>query len=75
MSWNELNYFKDTDTLYIDLTDATSVESEEIAPGVVVDFGADGTIVGFEMEHASETVDMTKLETRAFPPEVQQLAV
>ena len=71
----KLSYFKDTDTLYIDLTDATNVESQEIALGVVVDFGADGKIVGIEMEHASENVDMTKLETRAFPPELQQLAV
>jgi uncharacterized protein YuzE len=31
-------YHPDTDMLYIRLTDRTSYESEEIAPGIVLDF-------------------------------------
>ncbi|MBF0606742.1 MAG: DUF2283 domain-containing protein [Magnetococcales bacterium] len=34
----KINYYKDTDSLYIDLSEKTSVQSLEIAPGIVVDF-------------------------------------
>jgi uncharacterized protein YuzE len=33
----KLNYYSDTDTLYIDLSEKTSVESKEISEGVVLD--------------------------------------
>ncbi|MGF1460030.1 MAG: DUF2283 domain-containing protein [Leptolyngbyaceae cyanobacterium] len=34
-----IQYFPETDTLSIRLNDTPSIESEEIAPDVVVDFG------------------------------------
>jgi len=56
-----LDYFSDTDTLYIDLVDEPSVESEEVADGLVLDYGASGNVVGVEIEHASRRVQMEKL--------------
>ena len=44
------SYHEDTDQLYADLKGETSVESEEIAPGVVVDLGPDGDIVGLDID-------------------------
>ncbi|MGH8583551.1 MAG: DUF2283 domain-containing protein [Gammaproteobacteria bacterium] len=38
----KLNYYADTDSLYIDLSEQPSVESREISEGVVVDYGANG---------------------------------
>ena len=32
-----LNYYPDTDSLYIDLSETTSVESREISEGMVLD--------------------------------------
>ena len=39
----KLNYYADTDSLYIDLSERASVESREISEGVVVDYDAAGT--------------------------------
>ena len=63
----KLNYYEETDSLYIDLSERTSVESREVAPGVVLDFDAAGTLVGIDIDHASKILDLTKLETMAVP--------
>ena len=42
----KIRYFPDTDTLSIRLNDRPSAESEEVAPDVIVDFDADGGVVG-----------------------------
>lgn len=49
-----LNYNKDTDSLYIDLSKRTSVDSREIAEGVVVDMDDKGRIVGIDIDKASK---------------------
>ena len=38
-----------SDTLYIRLDEAEIVESEEVSPGIVLDFDAENRVVGFEM--------------------------
>jgi len=38
--------------LYIRLMDAESVESEEVAQGIVLDFDQDNRVVGIEIEDA-----------------------
>jgi uncharacterized protein YuzE len=63
----KLSYFPETDTLYITLVDQASVESDEIANDVIVDFDANARIVGIEIEHASQTLDLTKLEAKSLP--------
>ena len=60
-------YYADTDMLYIRLADGISVESEEVAPGVVLDFDEDNRLLGVEIEDASKLVDLSRLELRALP--------
>jgi uncharacterized protein YuzE len=60
-------YYSDTDMLYIKLTERTSAESEEIAPGIVVDFDEQNRIVGLEIEDASSVIDLSRLEVLALP--------
>jgi uncharacterized protein YuzE len=60
-------YFPDSDMLYIELIEAVSSESEEIAPGVVLDFDEANHVVGVEIEGASHRVDLTRLELKALP--------
>lgn len=62
-----LNYYKETDSLYIDLSHKTSVTSKEIAPGVVLDFGEQRQLVGIDIDNASKILDLTKLETDSVP--------
>jgi uncharacterized protein YuzE len=49
--------------LYINLIDRVSTESEEVAPGIVLDFGERDQVVGIEIEDASKCIDMSRLDT------------
>ena len=63
----KLHYDPETDSLYIDLNAKPGVDSREIADGLVVDFDAEGNIVGIDIEHASQKLDLRTLETEALP--------
>ena len=60
-------YYPDSDMLYLQLADRTSTESEEVAPGIVLDFDEHNQVVGVEIEDASKSVDLSRLELRALP--------
>lgn len=60
-------YYPETDMLYIKLSDGVSTDSEEIAPGVVLDFDEHNRVLGVEIEDASKFIDLSRLELRAFP--------
>jgi uncharacterized protein YuzE len=62
-------YYKDTDSLYIDLSEKTSVDSKEIAEGVVLDFDANGLLVGIDIDRASRLVNLSRLEAKGIPLE------
>lgn len=47
------HYDADTDSLYLRFAEAAVSESEEVRPGVVFDFDADGRIVAVEILDAS----------------------
>ena len=70
----KLQYDKETDSLYIDLNARPSVDSREIQDGLVIDFDAKGRIVGIDIQHASEVLDLATLETESLPPAKQKLA-
>jgi len=60
-------YYPETDMLYIKLIEGVSTESEEIAPGVVLDFDEHNRVIGIEIEDAGKFIDLSKLELRALP--------
>lgn len=66
----KLDYFPDTDTLYIALSDRPSTESEDIADNVVADYDAAGSVVGIEIEHASKMVQLDRIEVNRIPGKV-----
>lgn len=63
----KFNYYPDTDSLYIDLSEKVSVDSKEVADGVVVDFDSKGDIVGIDIEHASRKVDLEDVSFSRIP--------
>jgi uncharacterized protein YuzE len=65
----KLNYFPDTDSLYIDLAQRPSVESREVSDGVVLDYDDDGNLVGIDIDHASRKLDLRELVTSHIPLE------
>jgi uncharacterized protein YuzE len=58
----KIQYFAETDTLSIRLNEKPSIESEEIAPDVVIDFDEAGGVVGVEIDLASTKVDLRNLD-------------
>ncbi len=63
----KFNYYPETDSLYISLSDKTSTDSQEIAPDIILDFDAEGKLVGIDIDQASQIVDLTNLETESLP--------
>ena len=57
----KLNYHPETDSLYIDLSEKPSAESREISKGVVLDYDANGNLVGIDIDNASSKVELKKL--------------
>jgi uncharacterized protein YuzE len=47
----KLNYYEDTNSLYIDLSTSPGSRSEEIADGVVVDYNEAGHAVGIDIQN------------------------
>lgn len=45
------------DAIYVNLTDRAIKDSAEVADGIVVDYGAEGRIVGVEILDASKRTD------------------
>ena len=67
----KLKYYKDTDSLYIDLSENPSSESTEISEGVVLDYDATGRLVGIDIDNASNKVALEKLTVSSLPGTVE----
>ncbi len=70
----KLNYYPETDSLYIDLSERPSVESREISEGVVLDYDANGNLVGIDIDNASAKVQLKELILSKLPGKVQTVA-
>jgi uncharacterized protein YuzE len=70
----KISYDQATDSLYIHLADRVSVESDEVQDGVVLDFDTNGALVGIDLQHASERVDINKLLVSNLPLDRLQAA-
>lgn len=66
----KLDYYPDTDSLYIDLSSKTSVDSREISPGIVLDYDSDGNLAGIDIDNASKKLDLKDLTLSHIPAEV-----
>lgn len=63
----KLNYYAETDSLYIDFKNKTSVDSKEVSDGLVLDFDESGKIIGLDISNASKIIDLDKVETLSLP--------
>jgi len=70
----KLNYYAETDSLYIDLSEQPSMESREVSDGVVLDYDIAGNLVGIDIDHASKKVDLQKLILSRIPGKVETIA-
>ncbi len=70
----KINYYPETDSLYIDLSEKTSVESREISEGVVLDYDADGILVGIDIDNAGTKVQLNEVSLQKLPANVKAVA-
>ena len=57
----KIQYFKTTDTLYIEFQAADVSESRDLDEDTVIDFDSQGNIVAMTIEHASNRTDAPNL--------------
>ena len=63
----KLSYDKETDSLYIHLSNTPSVDSDEVTDGVVLDFDSNGTLVGIDVQNASQKTDINSVSLLHLP--------
>ena len=69
----KLTYDPETDSLYIDLSEQPSVDSQEISEGIVLDYDASGNLVGIDIDNASKKVQLKELTLSRLPTEIQTI--
>jgi uncharacterized protein YuzE len=62
-----IDYDQATDSLYIHLSERPSVDSDEVVNGVVLDYDAQGALVGIDVQHASLKTDIRRLAVSHMP--------
>ncbi len=69
----KLNYYPETDSLYIDLSATSSVESREISDGIVLDYDSEGHLTGIDIDNASHKIDLKEIVLSKIPAEFKKL--
>ena len=63
----KLNYYPETDSLYIDMSERPSADSKVISDGVVLDYDKNGDLVGIDLDNASRIVNLKELVLNKLP--------
>ena len=58
----KIQYFSDTDTLYIELRQATVMDTRDLDENKIIDLDAAGQIVGMTLEHARTRANLPEIE-------------
>ena len=71
----KLNYYPETDSLYIDLSSKPSAETREVSPGIKLDYDVHGELVGIDIDNATKKTDIKELFLNHIPAQVHILSV
>ena len=69
----KIEYFPNTDSMYIDLSERSSVDSVEVSEGVVIDYDSDGSIVGIDIDQAQKKLNLKELRLEKIPFDVEKI--
>ena len=69
----KLNYYPETDSLYIDPSSKPSKESQEISEGIVIDYDEDGHITSIDIDNASHKIDLNEIILNKVPAQLQSI--
>ena len=70
----KINYYPETDSLYIDLSEKVSSESREISEGIVLDYDSEGSLVGIDIDNASKKVHLKELTLSKIPADIHSVS-
>ncbi|WP_076790865.1 DUF2283 domain-containing protein [Chlorobium sp. KB01] len=70
----KINYYPDTDSLYIEFSEKESSESIEISEGVVLDYDETGALVGMDIDNARKKINLKELILNKLPLDIQKLS-
>ncbi len=70
----KIEYFPETDSMYIDLSKKESVDSREVSPGVVLDYDSEGNLTGIDIDNASKKLDLQELILSKIPSKKHMIA-
>ena len=70
----KIEYFPETDSLYIELADRPGSDTREFEEGIFVDIDDKGHAIGIDIDQASKHLSLNKLNLRRLPFEVEQVA-
>ena len=70
----KMNYYAETDSLYIDLSEKQSSESREVSEGIILDYDDSGSLVGIDIDNASRNVQLHHLVLSNLPSEIKTVA-
>jgi len=70
----KLNYYPETDSPYIDLAERPSAQSKEVPEGIVLDYDANGNLVGIDIANASKKLELKTLVLNKMPADVHSLS-
>jgi len=62
-----IQYFEDTDTLYLVFKEAAVDETRDLDENTLVEFDAQGNLVSMTIEHARERADVANLSFQQIP--------
>ena len=58
----KIRYFRDTDTLYIELREAEIAETRDLDENTQIDVDGRGQVCAITLEHASQRADLAALD-------------
>lgn len=58
----KVQYFKDTDTLYIEFQGGEISETRDLDENILLDLDSDGNVCAITFEHASQRTDISHLQ-------------
>ena len=70
----KLDYHPETDSLSIDLSEQQSVEMREISACILLDYDANGNLVGIYIDNASKKVQLNDLLLSKLPSKIDTVA-
>lgn len=68
----KIEYFPETDSLYIDLVDRPGTDTREIEEGIILDIDEQGRAVGLDIDQASKHLSLKTLNLSRLPFVVEQ---